>query len=600
MNMTLKARLAALIAFFSLIALAIGLMGIYGMNRSNAGLKTVYEDRTIALEQVSTIDRLLLRNRIQLDEALRSSDPADIKARADQVDKNIAEIVKTWDAYVATAMTPREKIIADKFAADRSRMTAERMLPAIAALREGKPEVAAALSKQLQAMIPAVTEGIDALRDLQVDEAKAEYEASSARYSFMRSLMIAALLIGTAVAILTGAIIVRNIYRQLGGEPEYASEIVRSIAGGDLTVTVDTRAGDTASLLFAMQKMQQHLASTVGSIRTATDTIATASTQIASGNLDLSSRTEEQASSLEETASSMEELTTTVKQNADNSRQANQLAISASEIASKGGAIVARVVETMGSINHSSKKIVDIIGVIDGIAFQTNILALNAAVEAARAGEQGRGFAVVAAEVRTLAQRSAAAAKEIKSLIGDSVDKVDVGARLVDEAGATMQLIVTSVRSVTDIMGEISTASHEQTAGIEQINLAITQMDEVTQQNAALVEEAAAAAASLQDQASSLAELMSAFTLDAQASSPVSARASSPRFAHASMPVNAATSTPASARATMPARAPAKSSRAGSSRIAPAASLALVRDGARAAPAKPATSEAAANEWEEF
>jgi methyl-accepting chemotaxis protein len=249
-------------------------------------------------------------------------------------------------------------------------------------------------------------------------------------------------------------------------------------------------------------------------VRSGTDTIATASSQIAAGNHDLSSRTEEQASSLEETAASMEELTSTVKQNADNARQANQLAVSASSVAVKGGSVVAEVVGTMGAINASSRKIVDIIGVIDGIAFQTNILALNAAVEAARAGEQGRGFAVVAAEVRNLAQRSAAAAKEIKTLIDDSVSKVEEGSNQVAEAGKTMDEIVDSVKRVTDIMAEITAASQEQTSGIEQINQAITQMDQVTQQNAALVEEAAAAASSLQEQAANLSQVVSVFKMD--------------------------------------------------------------------------------------
>jgi methyl-accepting chemotaxis protein len=266
-----------------------------------------------------------------------------------------------------------------------------------------------------------------------------------------------------------------------------------------------------------MEAMRQSLVKIVGQVRMGTDTIATASSQISAGNLDLSSRTEEQASSLEETASSMEELTSTVKQNADNARQANVLAVSASEVAVRGGAVVSEVVDTMASINASSRKIVDIIGVIDGIAFQTNILALNAAVEAARAGEQGRGFAVVASEVRNLAQRSAAAAKEIKTLINDSVEKVDAGGRLVDQAGLTMAEIVQSITRVTDIMSEIASASMEQTMGIEQVNSAISQMDEVTQQNAALVEEAAAAAGSMQEQAAALAEVVSIFKLGQQA-----------------------------------------------------------------------------------
>lgn len=294
-----------------------------------------------------------------------------------------------------------------------------------------------------------------------------------------------------------------------------AVKIAQTVAAGDLSSVIDVKYKDeTGQLLQALKEMNTSLVRIVGEVRYSTEAIATASTQIATGNLDLSSRTEEQASSLEETASSMEELTSTVKQNADNARQANQLAMTASAVAIKGGTVVSQVVDTMGSINDSAKKIADIIGVIDGIAFQTNILALNAAVEAARAGEQGRGFAVVAGEVRNLAQRSAAAAKEIKNLIGDSVSKVNVGARLVDDAGTTMQEVVASVRRVTDIMGEITAASQEQTAGIEQINQAVMQMDTATQQNAALVEQAAAAAASLQDQAGNLVKVVSVFKLD--------------------------------------------------------------------------------------
>jgi methyl-accepting chemotaxis protein-2 (aspartate sensor receptor) len=294
-----------------------------------------------------------------------------------------------------------------------------------------------------------------------------------------------------------------------------AQEAADHIAGGDLTVNLAITSGDEIGhLMQAMNGISHNLSTVVGEVRVGAEQIASASSEIATGNLDLSSRTEQQAASLEETASSMEELTSTVKQNADNARQANQLALTASTIAAKGGAVVSQVVDTMGSINQSSRKIVDIISVIDGIAFQTNILALNAAVEAARAGEQGRGFAVVAAEVRNLAQRSAAAAKEIKSLIGDSVEKVDAGGKLVDQAGITMNEVVDSIKRVTDIMAEIAAASQEQTAGIEQINTAIIDMDYVTQQNAALVEQAAAAAGAMQDQASNLAKAVSVFKLD--------------------------------------------------------------------------------------
>ncbi|WP_394777555.1 methyl-accepting chemotaxis protein [Undibacterium sp.] len=341
--------------------------------------------------------------------------------------------------------------------------------------------------------------------------------------AFTKKMLLVSILLGglsVAAAIAIAYWLSRNVMGQLGGEPGYAAQIAQSISSGDFTNDIRLQRGDASSLLANMSQMQDKLSAIVGEVRHGTETITVASQEIASGNADLSSRTESQASSLEETASSMEELTSTVRQNADNARQANQLVVSASSVAVKGGAVVCQVVETMGSIKDSSRKIVDIIGVIDGIAFQTNILALNAAVEAARAGEQGRGFAVVASEVRNLAQRSAGAAKEIKTLIGDSVDKVDQGSKLVDEAGKTMDEIVASVQHVADIMSEITAASQEQSSGIEQVNLAITQMDEMTQQNAALVEQAAAAAQSMRDQSGHLSEVVSQFRINAAHTSP--------------------------------------------------------------------------------
>jgi methyl-accepting chemotaxis protein len=334
--------------------------------------------------------------------------------------------------------------------------------------------------------------------------------AEKAANATLSGIIVGGLAVGV-LAIFAGMWLVRSITRPL----DEAVKLVRGVAEGDLTQRIEVHSTDEiGQLMQALHDMNDSLVRVVGQVRSGTDTVSTASTQIAAGNLDLSSRTEEQAASLEETASSMEQLTSTVKQNAENARQANQLVSSTADVAVKGGQVVGQVVDTMASIKDSSRKIADIIGVIDGIAFQTNILALNAAVEAARAGEQGRGFAVVASEVRNLAQRSAGAAKEIKALIEDSVGKVDAGGKLVDEAGKTMGEVVASVKHVTDIMGEIAAASSEQSAGIEQVNQAIAQMDEVVQQNAALVEQAAAAAESLQDQASQLAQAVSVFKLD--------------------------------------------------------------------------------------
>jgi methyl-accepting chemotaxis protein len=339
----------------------------------------------------------------------------------------------------------------------------------------------------------------------------------SAQAAQMRNLLTAVLAGGLLLAIVAGVVlgtlVTRSVVRQLGGEPADAADVAKRVADGDLSVQIEVRQGDQASLLAALKRMQESLSSIVNGVRQNADSVATASGQISQGNSDLSSRTEEQASALQQTAASMKQLASTVQQNAANAEQGNQLANTASQVAVKGGEVVGQVVQTMKGINDSSRKIADIIGVIDGIAFQTNILALNAAVEAARAGEQGRGFAVVAGEVRTLAQRSADAAKEIKGLITASVERVEQGSALVDQAGATMDEVVSSIRRVTDLMGEISAASREQSAGVAQIGDAVTQMDQATQQNAALVEESAAAADSLKSQAQQLVGAVSVFKL---------------------------------------------------------------------------------------
>ncbi|MGK5003539.1 methyl-accepting chemotaxis protein [Janthinobacterium sp. LB2P70] len=432
-----------------------------------------------------------------------------------------------------------------------------------------------------------------ALKKLEVLEAKLLDESAAqirSRYESGRLLLISlgvvAILLGIACAYWITRSITRPITR--------AVEVAEAVSAGDLTshIVVESR-DETGQLMHALKNMNDKLVSIVGQVRVGTESISTASSEIAAGNLDLSSRTEEQASSLEETASSMEELTSTVKLNADNARSANQLAIDASQIASKGGVVVSEVVSTMGSINDSSRKIVDIISVIDAIAFQTNILALNAAVEAARAGEQGRGFAVVASEVRNLAQRSSAAAKEIKGLIDDSVQKVEAGSQLVDKAGRTMDEIVQSISHVTQIMNQITDASDEQRTGIEQVNRAIGQMDQVTQQNAALVEEAAAAAESMQEQAAKLAEVVGVFKLDAtqhyvSASASPSVTASAP-----------AAMRPATRPATRPTIQPARHRAPAPAVTAPAPGKGGQADAVRArTPKAPVAS--GADEWEEF
>jgi methyl-accepting chemotaxis protein len=360
---------------------------------------------------------------------------------------------------------------------------------------------------------------IDKLVQMQQEQARQVLKDSVDADQQLMMILVSITILAVAIGAAQSWFITRSITRPLNE----AVAVAGRVADGDLTSEIpETHKDEIGQLFDALRQMNGSLGQIIGNVRTGTETMSVVSREIASGNADLSARTESQASSLEETASSMEELTSTVRQNAENARQANQLVISASDVAVRGGKVVGDVVDTMSSIKDSSRKIVDIISVIDGIAFQTNILALNAAVEAARAGEQGRGFAVVASEVRNLAQRSAAAAKEIKTLIGDSVDKVDTGSKLVTEAGATMEEIVTSVKRVTDIMAEILMASQEQSAGIEQVNQAIGQMDQVTQQNAALVEEAASAAALMQEQAAKLQDSVGVFKLSGMAQASLS------------------------------------------------------------------------------
>lgn len=442
---------------------------------------------------------------------------------------------KVRDKFKSLSELPDQQALGDRLAKefDAYYTPAVTVAKIMLAIDQGDPQAAIG---QMQTSLKILEDDLKKTVEAAQGQFKAGVDNSGDN---VRKVLYTVIAAGVLVTLALGGVsylIIRTIWHQLGGEPEYAQEIAFAVAAGDLRMEIEVEAGDTTSLLAALAEMQHRLQKIVSEIKASAETIKVASAEIASGNSDLSSRTESQASSLEETTSSMETMTETVRQNADNARQANKMVETASGVAVKGGAVVSQVVVTMNDINHSSKKIVDIISVIDGIAFQTNILALNAAVEAARAGEQGRGFAVVASEVRSLAQRSAAAAKEIKELIGDSVDKVTTGTALVDQAGKTMDEIVESVRRVSDIMSEITAASQEQSTGIQEIGSAINQMDEMTQQNAALVEEAAAAAESLEEQAELLTKALDVFKIDRlDAGAPRRANAANARPAQGDM-----------------------------------------------------------------
>ncbi|WP_301549487.1 methyl-accepting chemotaxis protein [Duganella sp. BJB1802] len=519
-NFKIGHRMAAGFACILALLLLIALLGVNGMSDVQARLEEITftnnPESALVIEMASTIDdqTIALRNIVlytEMDDML----PEMERIKADQKRYNDAE-EKLRKMFAGSPSTlPEENAQFDK-----ARQLKEKSLPLIAeaaalGLANKNEEATKVLLVKFR---PLQHEWRGTLTQFAAFEQKMnEQAAQDARKNFKtaRTLVLAA----SALALVLGGAISWFIARGITRPIQRALEVAQTVAAGDLGSHIDVTGKDeTGQLLLALKEMNDGLVSIVSEVRAGTETIASASSQIATGNQDLSSRTEEQASSLEETASSMEELTSTVKQNADNARQANQLAITASEVAVKGGTVVSEVVSNMEEINGSARRIVDIIGVIDSIAFQTNILALNAAVEAARAGEQGRGFAVVATEVRNLAQRSAQAAKEIKGLIDHSVTKVELGSRLVEQAGVTMREVVGSIRQVTDLMGEISAASAEQTVGIGQVQEAVMQMDQATQQNAALVEEAAAASEAMQVQADNLAQVVGRFKLKSQPS----------------------------------------------------------------------------------
>ena len=507
---TIKGRLGIAMALLGLLLIVIGGLGLWGMSRGNDTTRGLFMNQMPSAVAAGNAEMFTARERLSFDRAalLVGKPGAETAIGRGALMRTRAD--KEWATYAALPQGSGEHKMAEDFEAKRLELQ-KLMDDGYANIRANDADKIVASAEAMQVAFNQLAAFGEALRKYQFDSAKSDYDASQEAFGDFRIVSIASILVGLAAAIFSWLSLRRSIGRPL----DEALAQFDAIAAGDLRrELIVTSRDEMGQLLSGLAKMQASLVSTVRTVRSGSESIASATKQIAAGNIDLSSRTEEQASALQETASSMDELTGTVKQNAENARQASSLAANASDIANKGSTVVSQVVTTMGDINQSSTKIADIITIIEGIAFQTNILALNAAVEAARAGEQGRGFAVVAAEVRSLAQRSSAAAKEIKELINTSVSRVQTGTTLVGDAGRTMSEIIGAVQRVTDIMGEIAAASEEQSSGIEQVARAVTQMDEVTQQNAALVEEAAAAAQSLEDQAGALKAAVSVFQLN--------------------------------------------------------------------------------------
>ena len=507
----ISTRLFFLIGFSALVMLIMTMGGQYGQTLMSASLDTLYEDRTLPLGVLSNVQALILDDQLALIGVVANPTPEDASQMMTGMQRRADEFDKQWTIFKSRKLTSSEHALAQSFEAHRKQFMEEVATPIEKALRLNDFATANQIYVEKQRLLyEPLRKNLADLNELQLTEAKSQYDLAHEEAVFARSSAWICLFLSAIVSGGFGVLLVRGISRSLW----HAMSAAKKVAKGDLSFPIHIEGKDElADLLTALSEMQKSLGEVVSTVRHGSEAVANASSEIAQGNHNLSARTESQASTLEQTAASMEELTATVRQNADSAQTANQLAMNAATVAQHGGEVVGQVVQTMKEINDDSRKIQDIISVIDGIAFQTNILALNAAVEAARAGEQGRGFAVVASEVRSLAGRSAAAAREIKTLINASVERVEQGTALVDQAGNTMGEVVNSIQRVTDLMREISSASAEQSAGASQIGDAVTEMDQVTQQNAALVEEMAAAASGLKSQAEELVQTVSVFTL---------------------------------------------------------------------------------------
>lgn len=511
-NFKISTRLYFLVGVLSIMLVVGAGMGLYGISRTANSLRTVYSESTVPLGQLAEISRVNTRNALLV--AMAGADPfaQSIVKYTKEIEVNTTRANQQWASYLESQhLDDEQKAQAAKFSELWTKYQKTGLEPAVAALRGGEFNIAQTLLTDfIQPTSTQLGQMLEPLLQLQMSVAKEEYEQAELVYKVIRNLALITLSISLPLAAWFAIGMIRSISRSL----IEAADLAKAVAHGDLTASLHSTGKDEISVLMdSLRAMSDSLVQVVSSVRQGTETVAMSSNEIAQGNHELSARTEQQASALEQTNTSMIALGGTVAKNADAAREANRLATNASSVAVQGGEVVNRVVSTMRDINDSSRKIADIISVIDGIAFQTNILALNAAVEAARAGEQGRGFAVVASEVRALAGRSAEAAKEIKTLIGASVEKVEYGTGLVDQAGSTMAEVVEAIKRVTGIMGEIASASAEQTSGVNQVGNAVTQIDHATQQNAALVEEMAAAASSLKSQAQDLVNTVAIFNL---------------------------------------------------------------------------------------